>query len=178
MRKYGLFGVIILVLLMAVTSLPVLGELREDIISFNPRIAQVANVNGRWKVISDNKLLLDFGLNQEQANQALQVISFYRLNQQCFVGRPKASMTYYLVNGKAPIGSMPGEDSIYFDNTKLKVVYINNHWKIIETPSHAMLDFGQNEAEAWTALRIIWKYDFSYICFVGRPNPPMIYFRR
>jgi hypothetical protein len=43
---------------------------------------------------------------------------------------------------------------------------------------HAMLDFDQNKSEAWTALRIIWKYDFNYICFVGRPNPPMMYFRR
>jgi hypothetical protein len=128
--------------------------------------------------MSDNKWLLDFGSNREQANQALQVISFYRLNQQCFVGRPKASLNYYLVNGKAPVGPMQGEDSIYFDNSKLRVVYINRHWKIIETPSHAMLDFDQNEAEAWTALRIIWKYDFSYICFVGRPNAPMMYFRQ
>ncbi len=73
---------------------------------------------------------------------------------------------------------MPGEDSIAFDNNNLRVVYLRNRWMIVEGNSHGMLNFDQNEAEAWTALRIIWKYDFHYICFVGRPNPAMMYFRR
>lgn len=169
---------IFLLLITTVTPLFVLAELKEDIINFNYQNAQVVSANGSWKVAADNMWLLDFGPNQGQAEQALQIIRHYCLNQQCFVGRPKASMKYYLVNGKTPVGPFPGEDSIYFDNTKLRVVNVRNRWKIIELPSHAMLDFDQNEAEAWTALRIIWKYDFSYICFVGRPNAPMMYFRR
>lgn len=88
------------------------------------------------------------------------------------------SMQYYLSNGKPPVGPIPGEDSIRFDNNNLRVVNYNGRWKIIEGTNHAMLDFNQNEAEVWAALRIIWKYDFNYICFVGRPNPPMMYFRR
>ncbi len=169
---------IFLLLITMATPLLVLAELKEDIINFNYQNARVASANGSWKVAADNMWLLDFGPNRQQAEQALQIIQHYRLNQQCFVGRPKASMQYYLTNGRAPVGPFPGEDSIYFDNTKLRVAYVRNRWKIIELPSHAMLDFDQNETEAWTAMRIIWKYDFSYICFVGRPNAPMVYFRR
>lgn len=169
---------IFLLLIIAATPLFVLAELKEDIINFNYQNARVVSANGSWKVAADNMWLLDFGPNRQQADQALQIIQHYRLNQQCFVGRPQASMKYYLANGRAPVGPFPGEDSIYFDNTKLRVVNVRNRWKIIELPSHSMLDFDQNEAEAWIALRIIWKYDFSYICFVGRPNAPMMYFRR
>lgn len=168
----------LLFLITASAPLSLLAEVKEDIINFNYQNSRVASVNGSWKVAADNMWLLDFGPNQGQADQALQIIRHYRLNQQCFVGRPKASMQYYLTNGQVPVGPFPGEDSIYFDNTKLRVVNVRNRWKIIELPSHAMLDFDQNEAEAWNALRIIWKYDFSYICFVGRPNAPMMYFRR
>lgn len=178
MRNRLVLIFIFLLLIITVTPLSVLAELKEDIINFNYQNAQVISTNGRWKVAADKMWLLDFAANQQQANQALQIIRHYRLNQQCFVGRPQASMKYYLTNGKAPVGPFPGEDSIYFDNTKLRVVNIRNRWKIIELPSHMMLDFDQNEEEAWTALRIIWKYDFSYICFVGRPNAPMMYFRR
>lgn len=170
--------VLVLALVAAIAPLTVLGELKEDIIRFNFQNAQVVNIDGRCKVTANNMWLLDFGPNQAQANQALQVIRLYRLNQQCFVGRPDPSMQYYLSNGMPPVGPVPGEDSIRFDNNNLRVVNYNNRWKIIEGTNHAMLDFDQNEAEAWAALRIIWKYDFNYICFVGRPNPPMMYFRR
>jgi hypothetical protein len=177
MRKY-LLVILLIFLIVLLTPILVQAEFREDIINFNNQNTRVVNARGSWKVAGDNKWLLDFGSNQAQANQALQVIRFYRLNQQCFVGRPKASMGYYLVNGQAPVGPMAGEDSIYFDNSKLRVVYQGSRWKIVEGRNHALLDFEGNESEAWTALRIIWKYDFSYICFVGRPNAPMTYFRR
>ena len=167
----GLF----LTVLLAGTAL---GEFSEDIIGFNPRNAQVVNAYGSWKIAADNIWLLDFGPNQAQADQALRVIHHYRLNQQCFVGRPAPSMQYYLCNGRSPAGPMSGEDSIRFDNSNLRVVNYNGRWKIVEGTSHAMLDFGSNEEETWTALRIIWKYEFNYICFVGRPHAPMMYFRR
>lgn len=178
MRKRLVTISMLLLLITAATPLFVLAELKEDIINFSYQNAQVVSANGSWKVAVGKMWLLDFGPNQQQAEQALQIIRHYRLNQQCFVGRPQPSMQYYLSNSRAPVGQFPGEDSIHFDNTKLRVVNVRNRWKIIELPSHMMLDFDQNEQEAWTALRIIWKYDFSYICFVGRPNAPMIYFRR
>lgn len=178
MKKRLILSLTLMTLLLAVLSVTVLAEFTEDIINFNWQQATVANVNGSWKVVVGNMWLLDFGGNQAQATQALAVIRHYRLNQQCFVGRPNAPMQYYLSNGRTPAGPMPGEDSIHFDNNNIRAVNVNGRWKIVEGGTHWMLDFGSNEAQAWAALRIIWKYDFSYICFVGRPNPPMMYFRR
>jgi hypothetical protein len=175
---------VIAVLLSTLLSITVFGELKvfggfkEDIIRFNNQNVQVVNIGGHWKVTSGNMWLLDFGTNQDQANQALQVIKSYHLNEQCFVGRPNPPMQYFLADDTAPSGPLPGEDSIRFDNNNLRVLKIDNRWKVVEGGNHYMLDFDQNEAGARAALRIIRKYDFNYICFVGRPHPPMMYFRR
>jgi hypothetical protein len=149
---------------------------REDCISFNPQNVEVRQINGRWKVVEGNMWMLDFGANEVQARKALAVIKHYRMNSQCFVGRPGPSMQYYLVNGRSPVGAFRGEDAIPFDPSKIQVTSIGGRWKIVEG-SHWIMDFESSEAEARTAFSIIQKYGFNRICFVGRPNPPMTYFR-
>jgi hypothetical protein len=40
------------------------------------------------------------------------------------------------------------------------------------------MDFASQEAEAQNAYRIIQKYKFNQYCFVGRPDPSLVYFRK
>jgi hypothetical protein len=150
--------------------------LREDCIGFDYRRAAVKKIDGHWKIVVGNMWLLDFGRSESEAKQALRVIRHYRMNRQCFVGRPGPSMEYYLVDGKAPAGSMAGDDCVGFNPAKIEVKKVSGSWKIVED-SHWILDFGSNESEARTAFQIIQKYGFKYICFVGRPNASMTYFR-
>lgn len=151
--------------------------LREDCIGFDYRRAEVKEIDGRWKIVVGSMWLLDFDRSEAEARQALRIIQHYRMNRQCFVGRPDPSMEYYLVDGAAPAGSMTGEDCIGFDPTKIEVKKVAGSWKIVEG-SHWILDFGSNEHEARLAFQIIQKYGFSRICFVGRPNASMTYFCR
>ncbi len=120
--------------------------------------------------------LKDFGNKESEARQALKIIKHYKMNSQCFVGRPGPSLEYYLVNGKAPVGAMPGEDAVPFDPNNAQVTNIGGRWKIVDG-THWILDFAEKKVEADTALKIIKKYKFSYICFVGRPGASMTYFR-
>jgi hypothetical protein len=150
--------------------------LREDCIPFDYNKAEAKNIGGRWKIVVGNMWMLDFGSSESEARKALRIIQHYKMNRQCFVGRPDPSMEYYLVDGKAPTGSMPGEDCIGFNPDKIQVSRINNRWKIVEG-SHWIMDFESNEAEARLAYEIIKKYKFRYICFVGRPDASMTYFR-
>jgi len=113
---------------------------------------------------------------ESEARQALKIIKHYKMNSQCFVGRPGPSLEYYLVNGKAPVGAMPGEDAVPFDPNNAQVTNIGGRWKIVDG-THWILDFAEKKVEADTALKIIKKYKFSYICFVGRPGASMTYFR-
>lgn len=150
--------------------------LSEDCISFDHTKAEAKNIGGRWKIVVGNMWMLDFGGSEAEARHALRIIQYYKMNRQCFVGRPDPSMEYYLVDGKAPTGSMPGEDCIGFNPDKIQVKQINGRWKIVEG-SHWIMDFASSESEARLAYEIIKKYRFRYICFVGRPDPSMTYLK-
>lgn len=151
-------------------------ENQHDFIPFNPHRAQVIQAGGRWKVEVDGMWLLDFA-DQAEAEQALGVIHHYGFNMQCFVGRPHPSMEFYLVDGQAPQGSMPGEDCVAFDPDNLEVIQVAGSWKVVEG-DHWLLDFGAAQNEARQALSYILRYGFRFICFVGRPDPSLTYFRR
>ncbi len=85
-------------------------------------------------------------------------------------------MTYFTVNGGAPAGAMEGEDSIAFDPSAL-VAQNKDGWIVTDGQSR-LLDFGGSETEALQALAVIRTLGFTHQCFVGRPDPPMMYFRR
>lgn len=153
----------------------------EDCLIMDPASASVQNIGGRWKIVVGNMLLLDFADNRDNAEKALQIITFYRFTSQCFVGRPGrpgfTPMQYYLVNGSSPQGEFNGEDSIPFNLNNVSVQQIDQRWKIVDG-DHWILDFGASEGNARKAYSIIKKYEFNRICFVGRPNPEMMYFRK
>lgn len=148
-----------------------------DCIPFDPNRAKVIQAGTRWKIAVDNMWLLDFGTLKVEAEQALKIIKHFKMNSQCFVGRPQPSMEFYLVNGAAPTGAMPGEDAIPFNPANIEVQKVQGRWKIIEG-NHWIMDFDQHEDEARQALSFILRYGFRYICFVGRPGPSMTYFRK
>ena len=152
-------------------------RLKEDCISFNWKTIKVKKLQGRWKIVDGNHWIMDFKQKVGEARKALSIIKRYRMNSICFVGRPDPSMTYFKTNGKAPVGKMAGEDAIAFNPTKIEAKKVKGRWKIVEG-SHWIMDFDQKAAEAKKALAIIRRYGFNHICFVGRPNPSMTYFRR
>ena len=58
----------------------------------------------------------------------------------------------------------------------LRVVEICDRWKVVTAP-HSLLDFGPGQGNAVAALHFIRKNRFDEICFVGRPDPSMTYFK-
>jgi cathepsin L len=149
----------------------------EDCINFDPARATVQRIQNRWKIVVGNMWLKDFDQNEAEARRALQIIKNYRLNRQCFVGRPNPSMEYYAVGAQAPSGSMAGEDCVSYNPNNIDVNQVQGRWKIVDG-NHWIADFGTNEDEAWLALSLMKKYAFTRNCFVGRPNPSMTYARR
>jgi len=68
----------------------------QDCVTNNPDATQAVRIGGRWKVVDGSHWMLDTGSNEADARRAVDIIRYYRLNRQCFVGRPNASMTYWL----------------------------------------------------------------------------------
>lgn len=153
----------------------------EDRIPFNRANVAAVQVGGRWKVAEGNHWMLDTGTSQAEAQRAVDIINHYHLASLCFVGRPRCGdvspMMYWLTGAsRAPSGQLPGEDAIAFDRSNLAVVQIGDRWKVVEG-THWLLDFGPGQGNAVAALHFIQKHRFDQICFVGRPDPSMTYFK-
>ena len=150
------------------------GMSTEDCISFNPATAQIAFVAGAWKFVDGSHWILDFGSNHAAAIQAGQVISYYHFDQQCFVVRPNAQMTYWKRGSHVPSNNMAGQDCINFDPATVHTQHVGGAWKVV-SGAMWMLDYGSNHAGADQAVATIQNYNLNRQCFVARPNPPMSY---
>jgi len=109
--------------------------------------------------------------------RARAVIRRYGLAHQCFVGRPDASLEYWLTASGAPSGPLPIEDCIAINPNALSVRNSGSHWTVLDGPSHAAFS-APTQAEAERIIEIIERYDFTQSCFVGRPGPSMRYLRK
>lgn len=67
-----------------------------DCIPNNPDTTRAQYVSGEWKLVDGSNWLVSFGSRESEARQAEDVVHHYRLNRQCFIGRPHAAMTYWL----------------------------------------------------------------------------------
>jgi hypothetical protein len=161
-----------------VAGLPGGGATGEDCVGFDPQGVRVQRFAGtQWKVVDGAKALLDFGASRDNAFRAHDIIKHYGLSRQCWLGRPRPAMQYYLAGTEAPAGWLQGEDCVAFAPERLAVRRLDDRWVVGESDS-VLVDAGQNRGEAERALGIIKRHAFSNLCYVGRPNPPMVYFRR
>ena len=153
----------------------------EDCIGINPKVVETEQVGSHWKVVEGSHWILDFGPSQAHAEMAENIIRHYKMNSICFVGRPAPDMhqlmMYFTVKGKAPAGTFAGEDAISFNLSNVVAQQSGGSWIVTDGVS-IMLNFGVCESNARKAVWIIRKYGFTHQCFVGRPNPPMMYFRK
>lgn len=157
----------------------------EDRIAFNPANVKAQLAGGRWKVTDGPMWMLDFGASKARAQQAAKVIKHYKMNHQCFVGRPSAPgktvMQYFTVNGAAPQGPFAGEIGTRFTLPTLTILQFGGNWQIMDmdpaTPVTTVLNFGAQKADAWRSFEMIHKYRFTRRCRVGTLQQ-MMYFRR
>ncbi len=149
----------------------------DDCLWLDPGKAQARQVAGRWTIVDGDQDVLDFGASEANAERAKAVIRHYGFDRICFVGRPDPPMMYFTVGGKAPTGGMPDEHAVPFDLSGVVAQEAAGSWIVTDGASR-MLDFGASKAIAVHAVTIIKRYAFTHQCFVGGPQPPMMYFRK
>ena len=168
----------------------VYGNSNEACISINYEKAEVISQTTYW-IIYDGAIVAVFD-DEQTARKTLAIIKHYKVDRRCSIGGARwpapfrPSMKYFTVNGQAPSGAYPGEESVAFDPNNLQVKFVTfpkppiRSWKIIEGNnifSLPRLDFKDSEIQAHRGLEIIKKYGFTHLCFVGGTNEVM-YFRR
>jgi hypothetical protein len=149
-------------------------QAREECIGFDTNQIRAMRSGPNWKVAAAAVWLLESTSGKGPAEVGTQVIKHYGMDRQCMVGSPEATMHYYLVNGSAPSGQMPGEDCIAFKNKKIR----DKNGLLLTDDGDVIFDFQGNRDEARRAKKIVKKYGFANVCFINRDNPRMVYFRK
>jgi hypothetical protein len=151
-------------------------QLGEDCIRFDPQLFEVTLDNMGYLIHHQGHRLLLFD-RESEAHQTLDILRHYGVNLSCYVGRPNASMTYFLSDGQAPAGARDGEDCIAFDRERLAVIRTDAGWQLYKD-DQPWMDFGSSRNQAELALAIIDQHEFDFQCFVGRPDSSFSYWRR
>jgi hypothetical protein len=149
----------------------------EECISIRPEKVKLKLRAGQWVIVDGDKTLLDFQSDMVNALTALKIIQHYQFNAQCFIGRADGGMQYFKSKKGIPSGSYLAEDAVEFDPNLLEVKQVEGRWKVVQGEM-ILMDFNASEANARLALDTIKRNGFRYQCFVGRPNAPMVYFRK
>lgn len=154
----------------------------EDCLSFDTSNITVQPSGERWLLANGNSRMLTFD-DVLEAQRTMEVIQFYGMNSQCFVGRPKASLVYWLVQDeesetgmRAPEGMMEQEDCIGFDLSQIEVIQEGDEWLMLDSGKRMKKFPNQDEAEE--ALAIIQQYGFTQTCYIGRPKASFSYLRK
>lgn len=149
----------------------------EDCLSFEP-----SNINfqpdGSGYLLTDGRSrMMVFG-SRTEARLAVETIEFYGFDKHCFAVRPNAGLRYFTVGGDLPSGGFPGEDCIPIDNPDNLSIRSSSDtlFQILDGQSIPFAAKTQNEAER--IIEIIQHYGARYTCYIGRPDPGMVYLKK
>ena len=118
--------------------------------------------------------MLSFGSNEDEARRSADIIRHYRFTQQCFIGRPNASMSYWKRGNRVPSNDYTDDDCTNNNPDTTQARRVSGAWKVVDG-SHWMLHMGNKENEARRAEEVIKHYNLNRQCYVGRPDPGMTY---
>lgn len=148
----------------------------EDCLTYNIDDIEITEDGDGWLITDGvNQIMVFEEFNN--AKKARDTINGYGLTSQCFVGRPDPGITYWLNDGQPPVdgtATIEGEDCLDFNRNELEIEQSEDLWRIVEGNSR-LFSFDEYE-DAEKALEIIQAYGFDKTCFIGRPDPAMMYF--
>ena len=150
-------------------------QLTDNCSKFDPKKVRLRDINGRWKFVYQGRNIFDLGERQDEAQNALAAMRFYKVNNRCSVGRvanvgatdvPQGAFEYFLAGSTTPQGAMPGESCQPFDTGKLDVNRQGNRWAI-EDQSHTLVTFDKQD-DAWLSYAYIRRHSFTHQCKIGQ----------
>lgn len=141
-------------------------------VSDDGQLAQIVDSSGRGTPLAARG-----STAEKEMQSALNIINHYELVYQCFVDRPDAPMKYWkTADGKLPSGTISGEDCLPFKNSTLEVKLRGGMYYVFSSGS-SMFRFDTKES-AELAVGILKGYGAGAVCYVGRPDPSMIYLKK
>ncbi len=149
--------------------------LNENLRTFDPATLELSWANGRWQLTASGLVLKDFGRKEAEGQAALRLARALRLSQYGTIGSPAPLMEYWLADGAAPRGPVPGYSLLTFDAASLHVEGSLGQW-CLRDGRRVLFNFGTRAAEARQALGVMRKYGFNQVAVVGQMAPSMLVF--
>jgi hypothetical protein len=140
-----------------------------DRVPLDWRQVQLARDNGNWKLVTGGYVLADFGPDEHDARLALAAAKHYRFTEQCHLGGPNDASSYFLCNGQAPRGLMPGLDGVAFQPESVAVCQVGPEWAL-SAGGQVLVRFGDHPDEARLMLAAVQRYRFDRLCRLGPPG--------
>jgi len=141
----------------------------EDCFSIDTAHSYITGEAGNWKLRDFLHVVQNFGPYREAANKSLAVLTFYRFNEICHVGRGAKNLSLYRASGEVPHQPMPGEDCNTIDPAKAVAVKHDDDWQV-ESAGRVLLDYGSDRDGANQAASMITALKLSRQCFFDRKN--------
>jgi hypothetical protein len=135
-------------------------------IPFDWRQVQVQPEGGVWKVAVGSFVLGHFN-NEREARLAQAALSYYRLTEYHRVGGTQPPVGYFLANGQAPRGHMPGLMGQHFQSGQLSVAQIGQHYCVTQGGG-VLMDCGPREEDARQILGAIQRHGFDQLYRIGQ----------
>ncbi len=66
----------------------------EDCLAFDPARIEASQIQGSWKIVENDRWLMDFGTARIQAYTALAIIRHHGFSHSCYLARPDPALTY------------------------------------------------------------------------------------
>lgn len=157
------------------------GRLNEDCISVSGNVSIEAMDHNRGYMLVDARgsaLLSASGRDAKDEIAATRTaVTWYKLTQQCFVGRPDAEFSYWKTSsGDIPSGRVADEDCIAIDRNDLSVKERGGMSYVFD--GNASLFRMESTEDAKTVISVIDAYEASHVCYLKRPDPAMTYLRK
>lgn len=146
----------------------------DDCVAIDTSHVYLANDNGNWKLRDFLHVIQNFGPYRVAAAKGLSVLSFYRLNEVCRVGRGASNMVFFRAAGEVPHQAMPGEACSDVHPDKVQAIKQDDDWKVVDG-GREIYDYGSDQDGASQAATIIKSLNLSRQCFFDRANSPVSY---
>jgi hypothetical protein len=129
--------------------------------AFDWRQLKIQQDKGEWRLQVGTRPLASFGSDQFAARQALDALQYFRVTEQRQVG----SASYFLCNGQAPRGTMPGTLGVVIPNEGLAASDASGRWAVAWNGQPLVAC--ANAEEARRLLEAIKQHKFDRVCHFG-----------
>ncbi len=157
----------------AISGIPSLPQ--DNVISFDPERTDLQWRDNRWQLWSGNVFLKDFGHFEVEGREVLRVVRDMKLTSMNAIGAPRPVMEFWLANGQAPHGHIPGLRSLTLTPSTIKADQVQGQW-CVHDGQRILFNFADQADAARQAAATIQRYNFTEVAYVGQVSPVMLVF--